>query len=193
MTWSTRANNGDAMPAVRFLYDQDAGNGKWDNIETLSASNHGDGLHWPLWPAKRRRKAPRSRYLDRAAQVLPPIIRPFQDVCRRLADHVYAEEWAASEERERTSSSSSTGLFQAGSCTGQDCLAESYQHARIAKSKPKCTTRNYACIGLHDGQLGRRAHDRAVWQSLRDMYIAIGRHTRRLVLQQAPARRELPP
>ena len=54
--------------------------------------------------------------------------------------------------------------------SGQDCLGWSYQHASN-REEPDNSNTQYAMLGLHAGQQAGARIDRAVWQSIRDMYI----------------------
>jgi len=152
---------------VRFLYDQERGNGNWDNIDTLSASNHGGWTALATLALLNAGVKPEEPIIDRALKYLRAID-PSKTYVVGLQIMVYAEA-GRSEDRERIQQLVDW-LIQARIMSGQDCLGWSYQHASN-REEPDNSNTQYAMLGLHAGQQAGARIDRAVWQSIRDMYI----------------------
>ena len=151
---------------VRFLYDQERGSGNWENITGISLGRPGGWSGLATLALLNAGVKPSDPIIDRSLKYLRDI-EPQHTYVVGLQIMVYAEA-GRSEDRERIQRLVDW-LVKARSMNGQECRGWTYQSGTTME--PDNSNTQYALLGLHAGQQAGAKIDRAVWESIRDMYI----------------------
>ena len=152
---------------VRFLYDQERGTGNWESSGGVFSMTRPGG--WSALATLALLNAgvkPNDPIIDRSLKYLRTID-PQMTYVVGLQIMVYAEA-GRSEDRERIQSLVDW-LVKARTMNGQECRGWSYQSG--TSMEPDNSNTQYALLGLHAGQQAGARIDRAVWESIRDLYI----------------------
>ena len=151
---------------VRFLYDQERGKGNWEHIDEASLTRPGGWSALATLALLNAGVKSSDAIIDRSLKYLRTL-EPQYTYVVGLQIMVYAEA-GRSEDRERIQHLVDW-LVKARTMSGADCRGWSYQSG--TSMEPDNSNTQYALLGLHAGQQAGAKIDRAVWESIRDLYI----------------------
>ncbi|HEV8061783.1 MAG TPA: DUF4159 domain-containing protein, partial [Gemmataceae bacterium] len=151
---------------VRFLYDEEKGTGNWESIDLASQTRPGGWTALATLALLNAGVKPSEAIIDRSLAFLRTV-EPQHTYVVGLQIMVFAEA-GRSEDRERIQQLVDW-LIKARTMSGQECRGWSYQTG--TPMEPDNSNTQYALLGLHAGQQAGARIDRAVWESIRDLYI----------------------
>ena len=151
---------------VRYLRDQERGNGNWEAVDKASVGMPGGWTSLAMLALLNAGVKPEDPVIERGLKSLRQVEPQFTYVVS-LQTMVFAET-GRSEDRERIQRNVDW-LIRAMVREGGKCKGWTY------RQEPRLTDNSntqYALLGLHAGRLAGAKIDREVWQSIQDYYVA---------------------